>query len=122
MIGRAIATSGIFNAIITKVLTNTSVKISETAVKHIVTRHWFNSTAKSTGKFLKNLTEKDLKKMIKKAVKKGLSRENTLGRAGTIIEHNFGTTIGTTSSGQVATSLYLLYKKNSYLCKLIFLK
>jgi len=43
--------------------------------------------------------------MIDQAVWQGTSRANSLGRAGTIFEHNFGRQIGVDMGGNAASNL-----------------
>lgn len=50
--------------------------------------------------------------MIYTAVAIGASRVNTMGRAGTIFEYNFGRTIGTASSGAATGSLRVVVAPN----------
>lgn len=79
--------------------------LTQQGLEHIVERHWVTSGAKGASKFLKGTTARSLKDMIGTATTKGAFRPNTLGRAGTIAEYNFGKAIGTTSKGLPASNL-----------------
>lgn len=50
--------------------------------------------------------------MIETTTTNGLFRANTLNRAGTIAEYNFGRVIGTTSGGAPASSLRVVIGSN----------
>jgi hypothetical protein len=83
-------------------------KLTQKGLEHIVLRHWFTSSAKRAGKFVQTMSARELKDMIKTASTKGTFRPNTMGRAGTIAENNFGKIIGTTSKGASATNLRVI--------------
>ncbi len=82
-----------------------AANLTQEGLDHIVARHWFSSEAKGAGKFLKGTTGSGLKNMINTTTTQGVFRANTMGRAGTIAEYNFGRVIGTTSSGASASRL-----------------
>jgi hypothetical protein len=87
-------------------------KLAQKQLEHIIERHWFTSGAKGAGKFVQETTGLSLKRMIETATTKGIFRPNTMGRAGTIAEFNFGRIIGTTSSGGPASSLRVVIGTN----------
>ena len=82
-----------------------AANLTQKGLDHIVARHWFTSGAKGAGKFAEGTIGAGLKGMINTTTTHGAFRANTMGRAGTIAEYNFGTVIGTTSSGAPASSL-----------------
>lgn len=86
--------------------------LTQKGLDHIVARHWFSSGAKGAGKFLESTTAKGLKGMINNTTTQGVFRANTMGRAGTIAEYNFGKTIGITSSGAPSSSLRVIIGPN----------
>ena len=79
--------------------------MTQKALNHIVLRHFSSSTAKSAGKFLRNVTLSRLVKMINITAKQGSKRPNTVGRLGHIFEYDFRNTIGTTSVGKDTSRL-----------------
>ena len=89
-----------------------AANLTQEGLEHILDRHWLASQAKSAGKFLDGTTARGLKDMISTATTKGVFRPNTMGRAGTIAEYNFGRVIGTTSRGASAFSLRVVIGTN----------
>jgi len=81
------------------------IRLTQKGLEHIVGRHWASSGASKAGKFLEGTRAAELRTMIDQAVWQGTSRANTLGRAGTIFEHNFGRQIGVDMGGNAASSL-----------------
>ncbi len=61
---------------------------------------------------MEGTTVRGLKEMIETTTTNGLFRANTLNRAGTIAEYNFGRVIGTTSGGAPASSLRVVIGSN----------
>jgi len=55
--------------------------------------------AERAGKFLAGTTARGLKGLIDQALEQGVSRANTAGRAGQIIEYDFGRPIGIDING-----------------------
>jgi RHS repeat-associated protein len=74
-------------------------------LEHIVLRHWATSGAAGAGKFSPGTTARALRGLIEEAVERGVVRPNTRGRAGSIVEYDFGRQIGTDVSGQAASRL-----------------
>ncbi|HTN08239.1 MAG TPA: RHS repeat-associated core domain-containing protein, partial [Flavipsychrobacter sp.] len=89
-----------------------AANLTQKGLDHIVARHWFTSGAKGAGKFAEGTTGAGLKSMINTTTTQGAFRANTMGRAGTIAEYNFGRVIGTTSSGAPASSLRVVIGTN----------
>ncbi len=89
-----------------------AAKLTQKGLEHIVARHWFTSGAKGAGKFAEGTTGAGLKSMINTTTTQGVFRANTMGRAGTIAEYNFGRIIGTSSSGAPASSLRVVIGNN----------
>jgi hypothetical protein len=89
-----------------------AANLTQKGLEHIVARHWFTGGAKGAGKFLEGTTARGLKDMIGSATTNGAFRVNTIGRAGTIAEYNFGRAIGTTSGGAPASSLRVVIGTN----------
>lgn len=89
-----------------------AANLTQKGLDHIVARHWFTSGAKGAGKFAEGTTGAGLKSMINTTTTQGVFRANTMGRAGTIAEYNFGRVIGTTSSGAPASSLRVVIGTN----------
>ena len=81
------------------------VVLTEKAFRHIMERHWPDSTAAGAGKFQYGITEDSLRALINQAVQNGHSRINTNGRPGVIYEYDFQRQIGTNIDGQPATRL-----------------
>jgi hypothetical protein len=86
--------------------------LTQHSLEHIVARHWFSSNAKGVGKFIESTTANVLKDMINTVTTQGVFRPNTMGRAGTIAEYNFGKVIGTASGGAPATRLRVIIDIN----------
>ncbi|RZK47951.1 MAG: RHS repeat-associated core domain-containing protein, partial [Pedobacter sp.] len=89
-----------------------AANLTQKGLDHIVARHWFTSGAKGAGKFAEGTTGAGLKSMINTTTTQGVFRANTMGRAGTIAEYNFGRVIGTTSGGAPASSLRVVIGTN----------
>ena len=89
-----------------------AANLTQKGLDHIVARHWFTSGAKGAGKFAEGTTGVSLKSMINTTTTQGVFRANTMGRAGTIVEYNFGRVIGTASSGVPASSLRVVIGTN----------
>jgi hypothetical protein len=81
------------------------VILTQRAVRHIMERHWPDSTAAGAGKFQNGITEEGLRVLINQAVQNGRSRPNSNGRPGVIYEYDFQHQIGTNINGQPATRL-----------------
>ena len=82
-----------------------SGRLTQEGLEHIVLRHWATSGAKAAGKFLPGTSARSLKGLISQALEQGAVRANTAGRAGQIVEYNFGRQIGVSMSGGPATRL-----------------
>jgi hypothetical protein len=89
------------------------VVLTEKAFRHIMERHWPDSTAAGAGKFQYGITEDGLRALINQAVQHGHSRMNTNGRPGVIYEYDFGRQIGTNIDGQPATRLRVVVNKRN---------
>lgn len=89
-----------------------AANLTQKGLDHIVARHWFTSGAKGAGKFAEGTTGAGLKSMINTTTTQGVFRANTMGRAGTIAEYNFGRVISTTSGGAPASSLRVVIGTN----------
>ena len=89
-----------------------AANLTQKGLDHIIARHWFTSGAKGAGKFAEGTTGAGLKSMINTTTTQGVFRANTMGRAGTIAEYNFGRVIGTTSGGAPASSLRVVIGTN----------
>lgn len=89
-----------------------AANLTQKGLDHIVARHWFTSGAKGAGKFAEGTTGAGLKSMINTTTTQGAFRANTMGRAGTIAEYNFGRVIGTTSGGAPASSMRVVIGAN----------
>ena len=95
-----------------KLLNAAPARLTQEGLDHIIARHWFSCGAKGAGKFTQDMTGKKLKSMIQTATSKGVIRQNTMGRAGTIAEYNFGSVIGTNIKGGAATNLRVIISPN----------
>jgi RHS repeat-associated protein len=80
-------------------------RLTQQGLEHIVIRHWATSGAQRAGKFLSGTTARSLKGLINQALEQGTVRANTLGRAGHMVEYDFGRQIGVNISGQASTRL-----------------
>jgi RHS repeat-associated protein len=80
-------------------------RLTQEGLEHIVLRHWATSGAQGAGKFLAGTTARSLKGLINQALEQGAVRANTAGRAGQIVEYDFGRQIGVSISGGAATRL-----------------
>jgi hypothetical protein len=89
------------------------VVLTEKAFRHIMERHWLDSTAPGAGKFQSGITEDGLRALINEAVRNGHSRMNTNGRPGVIYENDFHRPIGTNIDGQPATRLRVVVNKRN---------
>jgi hypothetical protein len=79
-----------------------SVIINQRAIRHIMERHWPDSSASGAGKYAPGTTVDLLKQMVNEAVANGRSRHNTNGRSGQIYEYDFGRPIGIKTNGSPA--------------------
>jgi hypothetical protein len=89
------------------------VILTEKAFRHIMERHWPDSTAPGAGKFQNGITEEGLRALINQTVQNGHSRVNTNGRPGVIYEYDFQRQIGTNIDGQPATRLRVVVNKRN---------
>jgi len=89
------------------------VLLTERAFRHIMERHWPDSTAAGAGKFQYGITEDGLRALINQAVQNGHSGVNTNGRPGVIYEYDFQRQIGTNIDGQPATRLRVVVNKRN---------
>jgi hypothetical protein len=89
------------------------VALTKWAFRHIVERHWPDSSAAGAGKFQSGITEESLRVLINQAVQYGHGRTNTNGRPGLIYEYDFRHQIGTNVSGQPATRLRVVVNKRN---------
>jgi hypothetical protein len=89
------------------------VVLTEKAFRHIVERHWPDSTAPGAGKFQQGITEDGLRTLINEAVRNGHSRPNTNGRPGVIYEYDFRRQIGTNIDGQPAARLRVVVNQRN---------
>jgi hypothetical protein len=92
---------------------NGEVVLTERAFRHIMERHWPDSTAAGAGKFQSGITEDGLRALINQTVQAGRSRVNTNGRPGVIFEYDFHRQIGTNIDGQPATRLRVVVNKRN---------
>jgi hypothetical protein len=81
------------------------VVLTKKALRHIMERHWPDSTAEGAGKFQTGITPESLLTLINEAVQNGRRRSNTHGRPGAIYEYDFRRQIGINIDGQSATRL-----------------
>ncbi|MFQ5856892.1 MAG: toxin TcdB middle/N-terminal domain-containing protein [Anaerolineae bacterium] len=77
-------------------------------LKHIVDRHWPNSTATGAGKFLPDMRTGKLRSMIRETLEKGAVKGNTMSRPGHKFKYDFGQQIGVTTKGKPATKLEVI--------------
>jgi hypothetical protein len=89
------------------------VILTEKAFRHIMERHWPDSTAAGAGKFQYGITEDSLRDLINQAVQNGHSRVNTNGRPGVIYEYDFQRQIGTNIDGRPATRLRVVVNRRN---------
>jgi hypothetical protein len=89
------------------------VTLTEKAFRHIVERHWPDSTAPGAGKFQNRITEDGLRALINQTVQNGHSRVNTGGRPGVIYEYDFQHQIGTNIDGRPATRLRVVVNRRN---------
>jgi hypothetical protein len=89
------------------------VVLTKKALRHIMERHWPDSTTAGAGKFQNGITEEGLRVLINQAVQNGHSRMNTNGRPGVIYEYDFQHQIGTNIDGQPATRLRVVVNKRN---------
>jgi hypothetical protein len=89
------------------------VLLTEKAFRHIMERHWPDSTAPGAGKFQPGITEDSLRALINQAVQSGHSRVNTNGRPGVIYEYDFQRQIGTNIDGRPATRLRVIVNRRN---------
>ena len=89
------------------------VILTEKAFRHIVERHWPDSTAPGAGKFQYGITEDGLRTLINQTVQNGHSRVNTNGRPGVIYEYDFQRQIGTNIDGRPATRLRVVVNRRN---------
>jgi hypothetical protein len=80
-------------------------ELTQSALDHIVARHFPASDAANAGKFADGTTGQQVKSMIREAVQNGKFRPNTNGRPGTICEYDFGRTIGVSRTGNPTSTL-----------------
>lgn len=104
IVGGALISGGLKNV--------AKVTLTQKGLEHIVYRHWATSGFSNIGRFAQGTSARGLRDMIGTAVANGVSRPNTMGRAGTIFEYNFGRTIGTASSGAATGSLRVVVSPN----------
>jgi len=97
--GTAAAAEGVAGAEGPLALTRAGPNLTQQGLEHIVEHHWATSGAANAGKFAEGTTSRSLKSMIEDAVYNGSFRPNTMGRSGTIYEHDFGAKIGTDIGG-----------------------
>ncbi len=102
--GRNLLVAGATNGA-QKLLSAGAAKLTQEGLEHIVLRHWFTSSAKNAGKFLKGTTARSLKKLLETATTQGTFSPNTMGRPGTIAIYDFGKVIGTDISGRLTSVL-----------------
>jgi len=81
------------------------VVLTKKALRHIMERHWPDSTAEGAGKFQSGITQESLLTLINQTVQNGRRRANTHGRPGAIYEYDFRRQIGINVDGQSATRL-----------------
>ena len=89
------------------------VILTEKAFRHIMERHWPDSTAAGAGKFQYGITEDGLRALINQTVQNGQSRVNTNGRPGVIYEYDFQRQIGTDIDGRPATRLRVVVNRRN---------
>lgn len=87
-------------------------RLTQEGLEHIVLRHWATSGATGAGKFLAGTTARSLKGLISQALEQGVARANTAGRAGRIVEYDFGRQIGVSIGGGAATRLRVVLSPN----------
>jgi hypothetical protein len=89
------------------------VILTEKAFRHIVERHWPDSTVPGAGKFQSGITEDGLRALINQTVQNGHSRVNTNGQPGVICEYDFQRQIGTNIDGRPATRLRVVVNRRN---------
>lgn len=90
-------------------------RLTNERLGHIWKGHSPSSNAKGKGKFAKNTTKRDMRRMVNKATKYGNSRPNstTQGRqGGTIYEYKFPKAIGVNGKGQKTNRLRVVVSPN----------
>jgi hypothetical protein len=92
---------------------NDEVVLTEKAFRHIMERHWPDSTAAGAGKFQYGITEDGLRALINQTVQSGHRRVNTNGRPGVIYEYDFQRQIGTNIDGRPATRLRVVVNRRN---------
>ena len=99
----------------TKLLTGGRARaiLTQDRLEHIVFRHWATSSAAGAEKFSPGTTARSLRALIEEAVAGGVALSNTRGRAGSILEYDFGRQIGIDVSGQAATRLRVVLRPDN---------
>lgn len=107
-IGGSSVVKGSIQSATPKLLNSASIKFTTESIGHILVRHGANSAAQSAGKFALGTTRSQLKNMILTTVQRGISRANTAGRAGSIVEYNFGRIIGVNANGRLTSKVRVI--------------
>ena len=80
--------------------------LAQSALEHIVSRHWVTSGAARAGKLARGTTGRGLRNMINEAGERGTWAADRFGRSR--VEYNFGRRIGIDMHGQTATGIRVI--------------